>query len=593
MKHAPKLATPAERRQVDRTHPALVMLSAPEAMNAPLGALTVLLAQTLARDFGDAVLVVKLADGAIGDDLWGTWSGPPSMSPSTSIAGFHGHHGGIRTDVGHADHLDLPVPADPRGAAEVLVDRLRPLFQRYAYVFVDPSGRGHAFSRHLSDEIGLSDLRGVVRRLVVLGRDDEPLHAEPALRSRPTLERLSASRHRGAAALSIAPPALWSVLKTRVLPPREPAHLPPEALSTEGLRARVGAARRMFESLVERLGGAAIEPAGEPYPAARVVPERVRVHLDLAAVARQAEPNVALLPQASRQALSRWGRALTWRRVGVALGGSGAWGYAHVALLQELEDRGVPIDIIGGSSSGAIMGAYYAVLGRPGLDLAIERGPRFERLALASIITSTVIDLGGEADLGGALLEDLEILLLPVATNLSYARAEVITKSTVASAMRASASAPGVFASTITRAGLYVDGAVSDNVPVVLVERMGADLLIACNPLPPPPNVRVRLPTTPLSDFLAELNPINRVRDLIVSFSLMFHDFGDCEEADTRVVYEPPPDASALFATFNYGSARALVDKVKQEPAFRLTVQRCADAWARLGGPRAGEPHHA
>jgi predicted acylesterase/phospholipase RssA len=583
MKHAPKLATPSERRQVERTHPALVMLTAPDAFGAPLGPLTVLLAQALARDFGDAVLVVRLAEH-LGDDHWHHFSGPPSLSPSTSMSGYHARHGGIETDVGHADHLELPVPSDARGAAEVMLDRLRPLFLRYAYVFVDASARGGAFARHLADEIGHAEMRGVVRRMVVLDREEAPL---PIERERP------ASRRRGAAGMSIPPPASWSVLRTRLLDAGAAPHLPPEALSTEGLRARLDAARRMATSLIERLGGAAIEPAGEPYPASRVVPERCRVRVDLAAVAHQAEPNLAMLPEGTRRAFARWARALTWRRVGVALGGSGAWGYAHVALLQELEDRGIPVDLIGGSSSGALMGAYYSVLGRAGLDLVIERGPRFERLALLAAITSTIIDLGVEADLGGALLEDLEILLLPVATNLSHGRAEMITKSTVASAVRASASAPFVFASTITRAGLYVDGAVSDNVPVVLVERMGADLLVACNPLPPPQKVHVRTPTTPLSDFLAELNPVNRLRDLLVSFELMLHDFGDCEEAETRVVYEPPPETGTLFRTFNYGRSRELVEAVKGEESFRATVQRSADAWAKLAAPRGSDHHHA
>lgn len=567
MKHAPKLATPAERRQVERTHPALVMLTAPEAVAAPIGPLTVLLAQALARDFGDAALVVRLAE-PLGDDHWQPISAPPSLSPSTSLSGFHARHGGIATDVGHADRLELPVPADPRGAAEVLLDRLRPLFLRYAYVLVDPSARGAAFGRRLADEIALADMRGVVRRLVVLDREEAPLIVEPAATT-------------------------WSVLRTRVLTARAEPHLPPRSLSPERLRARLDAARRVVGSLIDRLGGAAIEPAGQPYPASRVVPERCRVRLDLDAIVQQAEPNLAMLPEGTRRTFTRWARALTWRRVGVALGGSGAWGYAHVALLSELEERGVPVDLIGGSSSGALMGAYYAVLGRVGLDLAVERGPRFQRLASLATVTSTVIDLGVEADLGGALLDDLEVLLLPVATNLSHGRAEVITKSTVASAVRASASAPFVFASTITRAGLYVDGAVSDNVPVVLVERMGADLLVACNPLPPPQNVRVRAPTTPLSDFLAELNPLNRLRDLLVSFELMFHDFGDCEEAETRVVYEPPPETSTLFRSFDYGRSRELVEMVKRDEIFRATVQRSADAWAKLAQPRGSEHHHA
>jgi len=117
---------------------------------------------------------------------------------------------------------------------------------------------------------------------------------------------------------------------------------------------------------------------------------------------------------------------------------------------------------------------------------------------------------------------------------------------------------------------------------------MGADLLIACNPLPPPLSVRVRTAVSPLGDFLAELNPVHRLRDLLVSFELMFHDFGDCEDSDTRVVYEPAPDAGALFRTFDYRRAPELVEAVKREDSFREAVNRSERAWKRLARPRGG-----
>lgn len=590
MKHAPKLASPFERRQVDRTHPALVLLSAEEgalpgrSRDGSLRALTILLAQTLAQDFGDAVLVVHL-DEPTGEDPWSAHAEPPTLSPSMQFSPARTQ--GIATDAEQVDHLKLPVPFDPRGAAEVLLDRLRPLFLRYAYVFVDASTRSPGFSRWLETEIGLAEIHGVVRRLVSIVREADTIPAQEGTGpfSRPSASATSAApSRRRAPTFSMPPPTPWSVLKTRLLPPRKP-HVAHAALSPRGVKDRIDAVKRLAGRVVDRLGGEAIEPSGQAYPPARVVPERCRVHVALDAVEGE-EPRLSELPAATRHALSRWARAITWRRVGVALGGSGAWGYAHVALLSELAESGIPIDIIGGSSSGALMGAYYAVLGKEGLTLAVERGRRFQQLALASAVSSIVIDLGVESDLGDTMLEDLDILLLPVATNLSHARPEVITKSTVASGVRASASAPGFFASTITRSGLYVDGAVTDNVPVVLVERMGADLLIACNPLPPPPSVRVQVPMTPLRDFLAELNPVNRLRDLLVSFELMFHDFGDCEEAETRVVYEPPPEAGPLFQTFEYSRARELVEAVKREESFQTTLRRSAAAWKKLSAPR-------
>ena len=584
MKHPPKSATPSERRQVERTHPALVLLQAAEGVAAPIGVLTALLAQTLAAGFGDSVLVVHLGRSSESEDAHrGGWqSGPPSLSPSTSISGPTSRTPSIDVDRGPLHHLDLPLPADPRRAGAKLRDKLRELVPRYAYIFIDASDREAALGRFLVEELASPELQAAVRRLVFLTQG---------------------------AALPADLPAAWSVLITQLLQPMREEEAPPSLRAGRakarrpwtGIVERVDAGRRMVRRLGERLGGEAIEPQGEPHPEARRIPELCRVRLDLPALAALriapirvdgaqtvANPTaLGRLPEAARQSLARWARALTWRRVGVALGGSGAWGYAHVALMRQLEMRGVPIDLVGGSSSGSVMGAYYSVLGRAGLDLVVERGHLFTRLALLSMVSSTVIDLGVDADLGSPLIEDLEILFLPVATNLSRGRAEVITRSTVPSAVRASSSAPGLFASTITRTGLYVDGAISDNVPVLLVERMGADLLVACNPLPPPELVKLHLPASPFGDFLAELNPFQRMRDLWVSFELMFHDFGDSEAADTRIVYDPLPDSGALVETFRFDRARELVAAVEREPRFIATVDRSVEAYRRLAAPRA------
>ena len=115
---------------------------------------------------------------------------------------------------------------------------------------------------------------------------------------------------------------------------------------------------------------------------------------------------------------------------------------------------------------------------------------------------------------------------------------------------------------------------------------MGADLLIACNPLPPPPRVIVPNSASPLGDFFAELNPIRRLSDLRVSFALMIHDFGDCEPSDTRIVYDPSPDAGSFFGTFHFGRARELVATVEKDPRFRETIERSGEAYRALAAAR-------
>ena len=77
--------------------------------------------------------------------------------------------------------------------------------------------------------------------------------------------------------------------------------------------------------------------------------------------------------------LQRLCRALTDRTVGLALGGGGAWGYAHVALIREIAKRGVPIDMVAGYSFGALVGAYYCSKGLAGLETLVARGKRFQR----------------------------------------------------------------------------------------------------------------------------------------------------------------------------------------------------------------------
>src|SRR5262249_17060623 len=81
-------------------------------------------------------------------------------------------------------------------------------------------------------------------------------------------------------------------------------------------------------------------------------------------------------PNAPRSALgrafARLARVVNGHTVGLALGGGGAWGYSHVALLRNLEDQGGPIDYIAGTSFGAVVGGLYAVGGMRALDQLVE-----------------------------------------------------------------------------------------------------------------------------------------------------------------------------------------------------------------------------
>ncbi len=78
----------------------------------------------------------------------------------------------------------------------------------------------------------------------------------------------------------------------------------------------------------------------------------------------------------SRETLSRWGRTVTGRNVGLALGGGGAWGYAHIPLIRALHARGVPIDVVTGASFGSVVGAYMAHMFGVRAGATIAGGPK-------------------------------------------------------------------------------------------------------------------------------------------------------------------------------------------------------------------------
>src|SRR4029078_11677738 len=117
---------------------------------------------------------------------------------------------------------------------------------------------------------------------------------------------------------------------------------------------------------------------------------------------------------------------------------------------------------------------------------------------------------------------------------------------------------------------------------VALLEHMGADLVVGCNPLPPPAPVEDDNPRSRLTDFLAEVNPVLRARDLGASFSLMLHSAGRAEPSATRILYDPPARVFPLMRTFRFDEARSIMAAVQREPGFVRVVERCAEAWGRL-----------
>jgi NTE family protein len=220
----------------------------------------------------------------------------------------------------------------------------------------------------------------------------------------------------------------------------------------------------------------------------------------------------------------RLARHLCGHSVGLALGSGAAWGLAHIGVLEVLEEAGVPIDFIAGSSMGAIVGAHYA-LGYSPAELR-EMATRVKTLRdFASIVPEllymaadfNVIQpgffagqhfkkvLAAIAPIAGKTFADLAIPFRSVATNIETGARAELREGELAEAVHASFAAPGILSPHRIGDGVYIDGGMVDPVPAETVRRMGADMVIAVNVVPPlDPDVR-----NPLDRILAAMSRLN------------------------------------------------------------------------------------
>jgi NTE family protein len=181
------------------------------------------------------------------------------------------------------------------------------------------------------------------------------------------------------------------------------------------------------------------------------------------------------------------------KKVGLALGGGAARGLAHIGVLEVFEKEGIPIDMIAGTSMGAIVGAIYAKKRNIKFmrDLAIAFGSRkiryFSDFAVpkTGLIKGRRIENELKSAIGGSTaFHDLSIPFTCVAVDIDNGEEVVIKDGTVWEAVRASASVPVVFTVPKWRGRYLVDGGLMNPVPTKTVQDMGADFVISVNVLP-------------------------------------------------------------------------------------------------------------
>lgn len=182
----------------------------------------------------------------------------------------------------------------------------------------------------------------------------------------------------------------------------------------------------------------------------------------------------------------RLARLVTGTAYGLALGGGGARGFAHIGVLRALEEAGIPIDLIGGTSMGAVIAAQHAMGMSPEEMLSsnrrawIEGNPLGDRtLPILSLVAGRNVERMLQDLFGERSIEDLPLPYFCVSSNLSTAEPVVHRAGLLRRWVRASIAVPGIAVPVLERGELLVDGGVLNNLPCDIVRQLGCNTVLA------------------------------------------------------------------------------------------------------------------
>jgi len=276
--------------------------------------------------------------------------------------------------------------------------------------------------------------------------------------------------------------------------------------------------------------------------------------------------------------LARVARLVCGRAIGLALGGGGPRGFAHLGVLRALEEHDIEVDAIAGTSMGAMMAATYAM----GWDHATRVAKSIAgfvetrrlvgyTLPLVSLSSSRTITraLRNPAFFGDTLIEDLDVRAMFVSANLSRAEVMVHERGPLWLALRASASMPGVLPPVWMDGDLLVDGGVLDDVPVETLRSRMDGRVIAVD-LEPAVELRAPDPFPPdlsgwrvlgrrLNPFGASIHVPGPVRVMLRAKEIGGRraQRAQLEAHPPELLLQPPVGS---FDALDFGGARAIIE---------------------------------
>jgi len=179
----------------------------------------------------------------------------------------------------------------------------------------------------------------------------------------------------------------------------------------------------------------------------------------------------------------------TNKKIGLALGSGGARGLAHIGVIKVLEEKGIKIDYIAGTSIGALIGALYCQTKNIqsvedfalSMDWKMLAEVLFDFSFKGGMISGEKVEKMLRHQLDNISFADLKIPLNIVCADLRTGEKLVCDSGDVSQAVRASISVPIIFKPFQKDDALLIDGGLVEPVPVQTVRKMGADYVIAVN----------------------------------------------------------------------------------------------------------------
>jgi NTE family protein len=263
-------------------------------------------------------------------------------------------------------------------------------------------------------------------------------------------------------------------------------------------------------------------------------------------------------------------------KLGLALGGGAARGFAHVGVIQVLEEAGLRPDLVVGTSAGSLVAALYAS-GRTGIQLqqvaeSMEEAaftdwtlPIFSRGMLRGEALGRYVNV----QVGGKLIEQMPLALGIVATDLNSGQGILFQRGDTGTAVRASSAVPAVFLPVKIGTQEFVDGGLVSPVPVRYARQMGAELVIA-----------VDISSAPEGNSAAD-----PIQILLQTFAIMGKSINSWELKDADVVVRP---ALRGMGSGDFAGKRRAIEAGRA--ACRRHCRGCERRWRpRRTGSRPNE----